>query len=81
MTPILALGFTILVSAALWARWVWEDAKAAFDEDPKSHTASEKMKHWRRVRGKRGSVMLATPIVALALIPVYLFLHLILELV
>lgn len=81
MTPIVALAFTLLVSAALWGRWVWEDAKAAFDGDPSTVSASDVLRHWRRGHGVWGYLGLGAPIFALFTIPTYLVLHLLLDLV
>jgi hypothetical protein len=69
------------LSAAAWLGWAVKDAIYAFDRDEDTHTASERMKQWRRKHGFKGDVALGTPILALLAIPIYLFLHLILELV
>ena len=80
MTALSLLALCVLVSLILFAAFTWVDAKAAFDNDPDTHTASERIKHWRRLRRWR-AVLLAGAICALAAIPVYLFLHLVLEVV
>lgn len=80
MDALTALGVAVWGSAAIFGLFVWVDARAAFDHDDVTHTASEKIKRWRRKAAWR-TVALSAAIGALALIPVYLFAHLVLELV
>jgi len=75
------LVFWLLLSWVGWGAWALYDAVFAFDHDPDTHTASERIKAWRRAKGVTGDVALGGPILALLAIPIYLFLHLVLELV
>lgn len=90
MTAIAALTVALAVTGLaliFWAWFVWKDAKAAFDRDPATHTASELIQHWRRQRGLAGAVMLAVGLVLVAVVgtclialTTWLVLHLIFEL-
>ena len=68
---------TILAGVAVF---VYVDARNAFDGDPATATLSGYIKAWRRKRPYR-SFVLGSFIVGTALVPVYLFAHLVLELV
>ena len=70
------LWLTILAGVTLF---VAVDARNAFDGDPGTATLSGYIKAWRRKRRSR-AWLLGGVIVLLALIPVYLFCHLVLEL-
>ena len=80
MDALALLAVTLLVSVILWAYFAFVDANAAFDGSPETHTASERIKRWRR-RSELHTLALAGVVAALAVIPVYLFAHLIFELV
>lgn len=80
MTALGLLGLATLISLVMYMDFVYWDIKAAFDKDPDTHTASERIKRWRRSSPYR-TVLLASVIACLAAIPVYLFAHLVLEIV
>ena len=75
----LLLTFLIL-SALAMAGFVVTDAIYAFDGDPSTHSLSEKIKAWRHGHSGR-TFLLAATIFELVLIPFYLFIHLVLEVV
>lgn len=79
------LGVALLGSALAWGAFVWADVVAAFDGDPDTHTASELIQAWRRAHGAFGFLALLVPLILLgggvALLVLYLFIHLELELV
>ena len=54
------------------------DARNAYDGDPSTATLSGYIKRWRRKKPGR-SYLLTGVILFLALIPIYLFVHLVLE--
>ena len=69
---------SLLVSAIGMAAFIVADATYAFDGDPSTHTLSEKIKAWRH--GHKGRALLLTlAAFELVAIPVFLFLHLVLE--
>jgi hypothetical protein len=76
-----SLAWLLGGSALAWLGWALYDAIFAFDGDPDTHTASERIKQWRRKRGWKGDLTLGVPILTLLAIPIWLFLHLVLELV
>lgn len=82
--PIWGLALLLLANLIGWSAWIIWDAKDAFDGDPYTHSASERMKHWRRTKGKKGYVYLGIPIASLAVlalfVAIYLAGHLLLEL-
>jgi ABC-type sugar transport system permease subunit len=65
---------------ALLSAFVVVDARNAYDKDPETPTLSEYIKRWRRKNAYRAG-LLATTIATLLVIPVYLFVHLVLEVV
>lgn len=77
----------LLFFVLLWALivglvglFVYVDAVNAFDGDPKTHTLSGYIKHWRR-KSRFRSVVLSAVIGSLFVVPTYLFFHLVLEVV
>jgi len=75
----------ILFFALLWffiailvTVFVGVDARNAYDGDPETATLSGYIKQWRRRKPYR-TPLLGGCILALVLIPVYLFIHLVLE--
>jgi hypothetical protein len=77
LTFFLSLWFLILAGVAVF---IVVDAHNAFDGDPTTATLSGYIKAWRRKRAYR-SYLLGTVIAGLVLIPIYLFAHLVLEVV
>lgn len=70
----------------VWAYFIVKDAIAAFDGDPTTATASQKIQEWKRKRGMRGTVFLGLLILLLALagtcfiiLSTWLFFHLVQE--
>ena len=76
LTFFVGLWALILAGVALF---VVVDARNAFDGDPSTATLSGYIKAWRRRSAKR-AYLLGAVIVSLVAIPVYLFAHLVLEL-
>jgi len=62
------------------AVFVAVDARNAFDDDPTTRTLSGYIKAWRRARAYR-TALLGACVCSLVLVPVYLFLHLVLEMI
>ena len=85
MIALWLLAAAILGSTLLFVIFVISDARAAFDHDPSTHTASELIKRWRRAHGVFGLLALLAPLALLAggveLLAAWLFVHLVLELV
>ncbi len=79
MTALALLGLALVVSLTVFGAFAYADAKAEFDHDPDTHTASERIRQWRRKRLWH-TALLSSIVGALALIPPVLFLHLVLDL-
>ena len=68
----------LLISALGMLGFIAADATFAFDGDPSTWTLSGRIKQWRR--GHPGRALLLTLAAAqLVLVPIFLFLHLVLE--
>ena len=78
LTALALLAFVLAISLLIWAVFAIVDARAAFDGDPKTWTASGRIKQWRRKAWWR-TALLSLILAALAMIPVTLFFHLVLE--
>jgi hypothetical protein len=78
MSWIVFFGLLWLAIALLVTLFVGVDARNAYDRDESTMTLSGYIKRWRRRRPYR-TPLLAAAVLMLVLIPVYLFLHLVLE--
>ena len=78
MMWLLFFGILWVAIAILVTAFVGVDARNAYDGDPRTATLSGYIKQWRRRRPYR-TPLLGACVLLLLLVPVYLFVHLVLE--